>query len=253
MEIYLPTWVLKFLPNWIIICQDCLRDCQTLGAMAKCLINISWMKNAIIILLKRKWTLHWMQHRLPYQYSQINSFWGLRSIQCWNQCLKYYSSSTIKWRQNQMTYTFFLDFFPHKRYGVSDVASLLLFMVWLEKLYSLHPLQSYITGTWLNPMMSKITENWCWCHLSLPLIKVNYNHLNLFKKVWTGSRFQKIVKNQLNMDKLCSVRLLRLIWQIPRTHHSNNNKHSISHHCVIWRFIWSHHHTQGFLWYKDGP
>jgi hypothetical protein len=27
-------------------------------------------------------------------------------------------------------------------------------------------------------------------------------------------------KKQLNMDKLCFVRLLRLIWQIPRRHHS---------------------------------
>ena len=25
------------------------------------------------------------------------------------------------------------------------------------------------------------------------------------------------------------------------------NKHSISHHCVIWRFIWSHQHTQRIL------
>ncbi len=129
MEIYLQTWVLKFLPNWIIFYQDCLRDYQKLGAKAKCLINICWMKNAIINLSKRWWTLYWMQHRFPYQYSQIHSTRGLKSIQCWYQCLKYYSSSTFKWRQNQMTYTFFLEIFPHTCYGVSDVASMLLFMV----------------------------------------------------------------------------------------------------------------------------
>jgi hypothetical protein len=31
----------------------------------------------------------------------------------------------------------------------------------LEKFYAMHPLQCYITGTWLNPMMSKFTENQC--------------------------------------------------------------------------------------------
>ncbi len=110
-----------------------------------------------------------------------------------------------------MTFTFFLEIFPHTCYGVSDVASVLLFMVQLEKLYSMHTLQCCITGTWLNPMTSKFTENKCWCYLFLPLIKIIYNHQNLFKKVWTGWRFQKFVKNQLNMDKLCFVRLLRLI------------------------------------------
>jgi hypothetical protein len=42
---------------------------------------------------------------------------------------------------------FLLEIFPHTRYGVRDVASMLLFMVQLEKLYSMHPLQCYITGT----------------------------------------------------------------------------------------------------------
>jgi hypothetical protein len=36
-----------------------------------------------------------------------------------------------------VTFTFFLKIFPHTRYGVSDVASVLLFMVQLEKLYSM--------------------------------------------------------------------------------------------------------------------
>jgi hypothetical protein len=52
-----------------------------------------------------------------------------------NQCLKYSSSYTFKWRQNQMTFIFFLEIFPHTLYGVSDVASVLLFTVQLEKLY----------------------------------------------------------------------------------------------------------------------
>jgi hypothetical protein len=37
--------------------------------------------------------------------------------------------STFKWRQDQMTFTFFLEIFPHTRYCVSDVARMLLFMV----------------------------------------------------------------------------------------------------------------------------
>ncbi len=36
---------------------------------------------------------------------------------------------------------------PHTHYGVRDVASMLLLLVQLEKLYSMHPLQCYITGT----------------------------------------------------------------------------------------------------------
>ena len=42
-----------------------------------------------------------------------------------------------------------------------DVANILLIMVQLEKFYTMHPLQCYITETWLNPMMSKFTEKQC--------------------------------------------------------------------------------------------
>ncbi len=38
---------------------------------------------------------------------------GLKSIQNWNQHLKYYSRSIFKWRQNQMTLPFFLEIFSH--------------------------------------------------------------------------------------------------------------------------------------------
>jgi hypothetical protein len=51
--------------------------------------------------------------QIPYPYSQIYSTRGLTSIQCWNQRLKYYSSSIFKWRQNHMTFTFFLEILPH--------------------------------------------------------------------------------------------------------------------------------------------
>ncbi len=54
-----------------------------------------------------------LQQRFPHQYSQIYSTRGLRSIQCWNQRLKYYSRSTFKWRQNQMTFIFSLLIFPY--------------------------------------------------------------------------------------------------------------------------------------------
>ncbi len=46
-----------------------------------------------------------------------------------------------------MNFTFLLEIIPHTRYGVRDVASMLLFMAQLEKLYSMHPLHCYITGT----------------------------------------------------------------------------------------------------------
>ncbi len=146
-------------------------------------------------------TLHRLQHRLPYPYSQIYSIRGLKSIQCWNQCLKYYSSSTFKWRLNLMNFTFLLEIFPRTRYGVRDMASVLLFMVQLEKLHSMHLLQCYITGTWLNSMMSKFTESWCWCHFFCLLWKLcmiikifprrfelygGFKHLSKTNLIWTS-------------------------------------------------------------------
>jgi hypothetical protein len=46
---------------------------------------------------------------IPLSIFPIFSTRGLKSIQCWNQRLKYYSSSTFKWRHNQMTFTFLLE------------------------------------------------------------------------------------------------------------------------------------------------
>ncbi len=179
MEIYLPPWILLPLPGWISICQVYKRVCQKLHTKANFLINKCCIKKARFNLSMRYWTLHFLQHRFSYPYSQIYSARGLKSIQCWNQCLKYYSSSTFKWRHNLSNFIFLVEIFPHTRYGVRDVARVLLFMVQLEKLYSMHPLQCYITGTWLNPMMSKFTENWCWCHFFLPLMTIMYDHQNL--------------------------------------------------------------------------
>jgi hypothetical protein len=70
-----------------------------------------------------------LQHRFPYPYSHFFPTRGLKSIQCWNQCLKYYSSSIFTWSQNHMIFPFVLEIFPHTRYGVSDVASLVLLLV----------------------------------------------------------------------------------------------------------------------------
>jgi hypothetical protein len=39
-----------------------------------------------------------------------------------------------------MNFTFLSEIVPHTHYGVRDVASVLLFMVQLEKLYSMHPM-----------------------------------------------------------------------------------------------------------------
>jgi hypothetical protein len=60
-----------------------------------------------------------------------------------------------------MNFTFLLEIFPHTHYVVRDVASVLLFMVQLEKFYTMHLLQCYITGELLNPMMSKFIDNRC--------------------------------------------------------------------------------------------
>ncbi len=46
--------------------------------------------------------------QIPYSYSHIYSTRGLKSIQCWNQCLKYYSRSTFKLSQNHMNFLFIL-------------------------------------------------------------------------------------------------------------------------------------------------
>jgi hypothetical protein len=46
-------------------------------------------EKASIASLMRWLTLHCLQHRFPYPHSQIYSTRGLKSIQCWNQRLKY--------------------------------------------------------------------------------------------------------------------------------------------------------------------
>ncbi len=46
-----------------------------------------------------------------------------------------------------MNFSFFLEILPYTPYGVSDVARVSLLLVQLEKLYFMHPLQYYITGT----------------------------------------------------------------------------------------------------------
>ena len=60
-------------------------------------------------------------------------------------------------------------------------------------------------------LVDPFAENQCWCHFFLPLMKIMYDHQNLSKKVGTGWRVSTFVKNQLNMDNLCFVRLLILI------------------------------------------
>ncbi len=53
----------------------------------------------------------------------------------------------IQMETHLMNFTFLVEIFPHTCYGVRDVASVLLLLVQLEKLYSMHPLQYYVTGT----------------------------------------------------------------------------------------------------------
>ncbi len=83
-------------------------------------------------------------------------------------------------------------------------------------------------------MTSKITENLCWRHYFSPLMTFIYNHQNLFKYVWTGLK-NLDAKNQPNMDSVCFLRLLRMIWQIPRRHHSTTQYqvHSLSSLCYL--------------------
>jgi hypothetical protein len=71
----------------------------------------------------------------------------------------------------------------------------------------------------------------------MPLLFASYeNYVRSSKSFEEGWNWMEdlIVKIQLNMDNLCFVRLLRLIWKfqgdIIREH---NNKHTLSHHCVI--------------------
>ncbi len=83
-------------------------------------------------------------------------------------------------------------------------------------------------------MTSKITENQCWQHYFLPLMTIIYNHQNLFKYIWIGSK-NLVAKNQPNIDSLSFMRLLRMIWQIPRRHHSTTQyqPHSLSSLCYL--------------------
>ncbi len=136
-----------------------------------------------------------------------------------------------------------------------DVASLLLLLVQLEELYYMHPLQCYyITGTWFNSMTSKITENQCWRHYFSPLMTIIYDHQNLFKYIWTGLK-NLVAKNKPNMDSSCFMRLVRMIWQIPRRHYSTTQyqPHSLSSLCYLKIYLKSNQHTSGKMWWKGGP
>ncbi len=53
----------------------------------------------------------------------------------------------IQMETEQDDLPFFLEIFPQTLKGVSDVASLLLLLVQLEKLYYMHPLQCHTTET----------------------------------------------------------------------------------------------------------
>jgi hypothetical protein len=61
--------------------------------------------------------------------------------------LEIFQQSYIQIETESDEFNFLVEIFPHTRYGVRDVASVLLIMVQLETLYSMHPLQCYITGT----------------------------------------------------------------------------------------------------------
>ncbi len=100
----------------------------------------------------------------------------------------------------------------------------------------MHPLQYYITGTWFNSMTRKIIDNQCWHHYFSPVMTIIYNHQKLFKYNWTGwGMWNLVAKNQPNMDSVCFMRLLRLIWQIPREHHSTTQyqAHTLSSLCNL--------------------
>ncbi len=83
-------------------------------------------------------------------------------------------------------------------------------------------------------MTSKVTENQCWRHYFSPLMTIIYDHQNLFKYIWTGLK-NLVAKNQPHMDSVCFMRLLRMIGQIPRKHHSTTQYqlHSLSSLCYL--------------------
>jgi hypothetical protein len=51
---------------------------------------------------------------IPLSILTIYFATGLKSIQCWNERLKHYISSILKWRQSHMTFSFFLKIFLYK-------------------------------------------------------------------------------------------------------------------------------------------
>ncbi len=127
------------------------------------------------------------------------------------------------------------------------MASVLLLLVRLEKLYNMYPLQRYITGTWFNPMTSKITENQCWRHYFSPLITIIHDLQNLFKKVWN-----LVANNQRNMDSLCFMGLLRLICQIPRRHHSTAQYQTHSSEVALCSLLpWYCVKLSWNIWFRD--
>ncbi len=168
------TWILLLLPGWVFFIKifEGLSETANKGKKIDQHLLSEKSKDHFIDEIKG---IALFATQIPLSIFTIYSNRGLKSIQCWNQRLKYYSSSMFKWRHNLMNFTFLLEIFPHTCYGVRDLASMLLFMVQLETLHSMHLLQCYITGTWFNPMTSKFAENWCWCPFFSPLMKIMYD------------------------------------------------------------------------------
>ncbi len=103
-----------------------------------------------------------------------------------------------------MNFTFLLEIFSRTGYGVRDVASMLLFMVQLETLYA----AMLYHWNMIEPNDEQMHRE----SMLMPLLFASYeNYVRLSESFQEGLR---------NMENLCFVRLLRLIWKIPRNRHS---------------------------------
>jgi hypothetical protein len=82
-----------------------------------------------------------------------------------------------------MNFTFLLEIFPHACYGVRDVASVLLFMLQLEKLYFHAPAAMLYHWNMIEPHDEQIHRE----SMLMPLLFASYENYvryqNLSKKV----------------------------------------------------------------------
>ncbi len=211
MEIYLPPWILLLLPRWILIYQHFLRDCQKLQTKTSFLINICWRKkNQESIHQRHRWHCIVCNTDSPIHIHKFipSEVWKAFNvgINAWNIIAVLDSNGDrTTWICHFSWRSFHIHFKVYKMWPTCYFC----WFNWRNCITCTHcnviSLEHDWIPQWANSQRINVDAT------TFPLLWQLYMIIEIFSR--------KFAKNQPNMDSFCFVRLLRLIWQIPRRHH----------------------------------